>query len=193
MMKQILIDYMKKYTSLSETELKNIVENIPIAIYEKGRVIFNQGEVPTRCYFVLKGCVRQYTVDESGKEVTVNFFTEEQSVTLFNSDDTSGVSRYSLECLEETVLVIGDLKTESDYYGEYSELETMTRNIMVEDLTHMQENFTDFMSSSPEIRYLKLLEKRPGLAERVPQNQLASYLGITPESLSRIKKRINKS
>lgn len=68
-------------------------------------------------------------------------------------------------------------------------LETMTRKMMEEDMGTMRDDFSAFISSTPEERYYGLMEKRPDLVDRVPQYQLASYLGIKPESLSRIKKR----
>ncbi|MFD2672149.1 Crp/Fnr family transcriptional regulator [Marinicrinis sediminis] len=183
-MKHILIDYMKRYTDISESDLEKMAEHIPVAVLKKGTVLLHQGEVPDKCYFVLKGCVRQYTTDETGKETTCQFFTEEQSVTIFN-----GATKYTLHCLEDCVLIVGDLSVEQDMYERHPELERMTRKMIEENLGDMHDDFASFMASSPEERFLALQEKRPGLIDRVPQYQLASYLGITPESLSRIKKR----
>ncbi len=77
-------------------------------------------------------------------------------------------------------------------YHKYSQLETMTRKMMEINLGEVQEEFAAFIQSSPEERYKTIVRKRPNLVDRVPQHQLASYLGITPESLSRIKKRMYK-
>ncbi|MNC80460.1 hypothetical protein D3C75_1332500 [compost metagenome] len=68
----------------------------------------------------------------------------------------------------------------------------MTRRMIEESFGQVQEEFAAFIASSPEDRLKKLLHSRPGLISRVPQHQLASYLGMTPESLSRIKKRIHR-
>lgn len=68
----------------------------------------------------------------------------------------------------------------------------MTRKIIEENFGQVQEEFAAFIASSPEDRFKELLMKRPYLIDRVPQHQLASYLGMTPESLSRIKKRVHK-
>jgi CRP-like cAMP-binding protein len=67
-MKNILYKYMSKFTSLNEEEQQDIVEGILIEEFKKGTVLLRQGDVPTKCFFVLKGCVRQYSIDESGKE-----------------------------------------------------------------------------------------------------------------------------
>lgn len=98
-MKSILYKYMSKFTSLNEMEQQDIVEGIPIEEYKKGTVLLRQGDVPSKCFFVLKGCVRQSSVDESGKEVTSNFYTEEQAVSIFNRHQESRPSAYTLTCL----------------------------------------------------------------------------------------------
>ncbi|MNN63988.1 hypothetical protein D3C81_1794030 [compost metagenome] len=73
----------------------------------------------------------------------------------------------------------------------HAQLETMIRKMVEENLGEVQDELTSFIASNPEERYKALLQKRPHLLTRVPQHQLASYLGITPESLSRIKKRVH--
>lgn len=188
-MKEVLIQYMKRFTNLSDSELEKLTVDVPVATYKKGTILLHQGEVPDKCYFVLKGCVRQYAVYENGIEHTYNFFTEEQSVTIFNQHTTDRSSKYSLSCLEDCTLVVGDLATEQAAYDMHPVLEVMTRKMMQEDMGAMRDDFSSFISSTPEERFHALMEKRPELIDRVPQYQLASYLGIKPESLSRIKKR----
>lgn len=189
-MKDNIIQYMKRYTTQSDAELEKIAEALPVTTFEKGTILLHQGEVPDKCYFVLKGCVRQYAVDENGKEITYNFFTEEQSVVIFNQQTEDKASNYTICCMEDCVLVEGDLSIEQDMYDTYPILEKMTRKIIEENIGDIHYDFAAFMASTPEERYKTLLKKRPGLMDRVPQHQLASYLGITPESLSRIKKRL---
>ncbi|MDX8342211.1 MULTISPECIES: Crp/Fnr family transcriptional regulator [Rossellomorea] len=188
-MKEVLIQYMKRFSDLSEPELEKLTVDVPVATFNKGTILLHQGEVPDKCYFVLKGCVRQYAVNENGVENTVNFFTEEQSVTIFPQQGADAGSKYFLSCLEDCTLVVGDLATEQEAYDIHPVLEVMTRKMMQEDMGAMRDDFSSFISSTPEERYHALKEKRPDLIDRVPQYQLASYLGIKPESLSRIKKR----
>lgn len=192
-MKNILYKYMSKFTSLNEEEQQDIVEGILIEEFKKGTVLLRQGDVPTKCFFVLKGCVRQYSIDESGKEVTSNFYTEEQAASIFNRHKESKPSEYTLTCLEDSTLVVGELNEEQDMLHKHSQLETMIRKMVEENLGEVQDELTSFIASNPEERYKALLRKRPHLLTRVPQHQLASYLGMTPESLSRIKKRVHSS
>lgn len=189
-MKEILFKYLTKYTSLSQEEQRAITSEIVVEEYEKGTTLLRQDDVPTECYFILKGCIRQYAVDELGREVTSNFYTEEQAVVIYNEHSESKASKYSLTCVEDCVLVVGDLATINDTYDKYPQLEAMTNRMTLEIFGSVQEDFANFIASSPEERFKSLLRNRSGLIDRVPQHQLASYLGITPESLSRIKKRI---
>ncbi len=183
---------MKRFMNLSDKELEIMTADVPVKTFPKGTVLLHQGEIPSKCYFVLTGCVRQYAVDENGKENTSYFYTEEHSVTIFTQHSTDPTSRYSLSCLEECILVVGDLLIEQEMYDTHPDLATMTRRMMEGEVGQMQADFADFISSTPEQRFQALQIKRPELIDRVPQHQLASYLGMTPESLSRIKKRVER-
>lgn len=191
-MKDILYKYMSRWTSLNEEDQQAIVDEIRIEEFKKGTVLIKQGDAPTKCYFILKGCVRQYAIDEDGREVTSNFYTEEQAIAIFNHHKPDKSSDYTFTCIEDSVTVVGDLDTEKDMYNKHPQLESMTRRMIEENFSQVQEEFAAFIASSPEERFKTLLMKRPSLIDRVSQHQLASYLGITPESLSRIKKRIHQ-
>ncbi|SDW98461.1 Crp/Fnr family transcriptional regulator [Paenibacillus sp. CF384] len=191
-MENILFTYMSKLTSLSEEEQQAIVNEIHIEEFKKGTVLLRQGEVPAKCYFILKGCIRQYSIDEEGNEVTSNLYTEEQAIAFFNYHKADKSSDYTIACLEDSVVVVGDLNTEQNMYAKYTQLESMTRKIIEENFSQVQAEFAAFIASSPEERFKALLMKRPSLIDRVPQHQLASFLGMTPESLSRIKKRMHR-
>ncbi|MEK3763716.1 MULTISPECIES: Crp/Fnr family transcriptional regulator [unclassified Solibacillus] len=191
---EILKKYMSDFTSMSEDEQQAISESLQIKEYKKGKYLLRQGDISTiKCYFVLIGCVRQFFIDESGKEVTSNFFTEEQAIPIINEKTQHELSKYSLICVEDCILVGGDVTSENAMFNKYPQLEMMIRKMMEINLGEMHDQLGEFISSSPEERYKTVLRQCPHLIDRVPQHQLASYLGITPESLSRIKKRIKNS
>lgn len=186
-----LLEYAARFASFSEEEKAALIANTPIHEYKKGALLLREGQLITECFFVLKGIVRQYIITE-GIEKTTAFFMEKESVNAFADQSMQTPASQFWECLEDCVLVVGNLNENAEIFKNYPQFEAMTRKMMEEDFGKMQAAFTKFMISSPEERYLNLLDERPQLLQRVPQHQLASYLGVTPESLSRIKKRIQK-
>ncbi|SHO43676.1 Crp/Fnr family transcriptional regulator [Anaerocolumna xylanovorans] len=190
-MKDMLFQYLKNYTNVPDEALKEVIEHLPVRCFKKGTILLEQGDVSSKCYFVLKGLIRQFSVDTDGNENTSNFYSENQVASVYNPQRSHEASKYSLVCLEDAILLDGDLNDETQMYAKYPFLETMVRKMLEEITSNIHDDYADLLSFGPEERYLALLEKRPGLAERIPQNQLASFLGIRPESLSRIKRRLN--
>jgi len=189
---QKLLEFLSRYSDMDEDTLKEVVNGIPVKTFKKGEVLLRQGEEPTHCIFVIAGCLRQYRIDEDGNEVTSEFYTEEQWINVFNNNINDKLSKYSLSCLEDSILVYSDSSKSEATIDEYSELNGMINLMMGEKIGEINENIYTFTAKSPEERVKTLIKNRPGLIDRVTQHQLASYLGITPESLSRIKKRLLK-
>ena len=105
-------------------------------------------------------------------------------------------SEYYISCLEDSILLVSNPEIEAESFEKFPKFESLCRVLSEELLAKEQINFDKFKTSSPEQRYLNLLQSRPDLLQRVPQHQLASYLGIKPQSLSRLRARImekNKS
>jgi len=191
-MNEILYKYMSNLTDLNIEQQQAIINQLHVEPFKKGVSFLKQGEIPTKCYFILKGCVRQYSIDEDGKEVTSNFYMEEQTIAMFNHHKQDKSSPYTFTCTEDCIMVVGELNIEKAMYSKYPQLEHMTRLMIVENFSKLNEEYAAFIASPPEERFKTLLKNRPTLINRVPQHQLASYLGMTAESLSRIKKRVQQ-
>ena len=99
-------------------------------------------------------------------------------------------SEYYLSCVEDSIITVANPAMEVEIFEKFPKFETLCRVLSEELLVKQQVNFDEFKTHSPEQRYLNLLRDRPDLIQRVPQYQLASYLGITPQSLSRLRARI---
>ena len=190
-MEQKLLDYFSRIMPLSQEEAEAIVETMTIRKYSKGTILLKEGQISTEAYFVLDGCVRQYFVIE-GEEKTTNFFTEEQWVISINSFSHILPSTHYMECCIESSLVVGNREKEESLYQRFPKLETISRKVMEKVFAEQQEIMASYTTDTPEQRYVKLLKSRPDLFQKIPQYQIASYIGVKPESLSRIRKRISQ-
>jgi len=188
---QVLIDYMAQIAPLSDAEINTIFELIKIRAHKRGKVLLREGQARNVCFFVLQGCVRQYYLID-GEEKTTNFFTEGQPISTSGFPFDKKPSKSFLVCNEDCILIEGRPEDEQQFFDKLPRMEMLNRIGVEMELQKSQENFAEFIINSPEERYLNLLETRPELLDRVPQYQLASFLGITPESLSRIRKRITR-
>jgi len=187
-MENELFAFIAKRMPLSETEKEAIIDLSIFRTYRKGTVLLEAGDCSKECYFVLKGCLRSYYII-NGEEKTTNFYTEFESFTAL-SLVTNKPSEHYLDCLEDCILTVGNPEMEKAIFESFPRFETLCRILSQELVANNQASFDDFKTSSPEQRYLDLIKHRPYLVQRVPQYQLASYLGLTPQSLSRIRKRI---
>lgn len=175
--------------SFTEKEVEAALEFISIKSYKKGDHLLRKGDISAKSYSIISGCVRQYYLVD-GDEKTTFFYTEGQSIFSPNSTLERIPAKYYLSCVEYTTVSVITLENQVELYKRFPILESMSRQALTEELNNYQEMLSTYITTSPEERYLNLLRFRPELLNRVPQYQLASYLGVTPESLSRIRKRI---
>lgn len=187
-MQKVLFEFIEKYISLTEEEKNAIVDLNIFRSVKKGTVLLKEGEYTTESYFVLKGCLRTFYIVD-GEEKTTEFYTEMEGVTppcVVNKQS----SELCVSCVEDSIITVSNLGMEAEIFQKFPRFETICRVVSEQLLANKQSSFDEFKTSSPEQRYLNLLKNRPELLNRVPQHQLASYLGIKPQSLSRLRARI---
>ncbi|MBR9918595.1 Crp/Fnr family transcriptional regulator [bacterium] len=181
--------FLSGFPELSKEAVNKLTEMIPVVSFKKGSIILEEGDVPQECYHVLKGLVREFrTID--GDEKTTEFYDESKATISSSNYSNQTPSEFSLECMEDCLLIAGNMEIDEAHYKEFPELIEITRNMLESDLNNAKSMHSKFILSSPKERYLHLMETRPGLLNRVPLYQIASYLGMTAESLSRIRKRL---
>lgn len=178
-----------KFKILNKEEIEILVEKTIFNEFKKGTVLLKEGQVPTKCYMVVVGCVREYIIKD-GEDKSTAFFMEGDTFTPHSRD--SKPSNYYWECTEDCTLTISNKSYEEEVRAALPRLDLIFQEIAIEKINKAKEEWIQFVTSSPEERYLNLLDTRPLLLNRIPQHQLASYLGIKPQSLSRIRKRLVK-
>ena len=183
------VAHFHRISPLSEAEVKVIEESMCIKTFKKGTVLLKEGQQSVDSYFILEGCVREYLMVD-GEEKTTNFFTEEQWVISTNSFTSGNAAVHYLVCAEDTTLVAGNEQQAQEMFRSFPRFETISRAVVEAVFNEQRNQLMSYLTDSPEQRYQKLLKSRPDLFQRIPQYQLASYIGVKPESLSRIRKRI---
>lgn len=187
---EILFEFISKYITLNDDEWNALISMDIFRTEKKGTILLHEGQKTNSNFFVLKGCIRKYYIID-GEEKTTAFYTELEGITPHCTFNNSP-SEYFISCSEDTILIVSNADMGVEINNKFPKFEKMCRVLSEELLAKQQINFDEFKTSTPEQRYLNLLEKRPDLIQRVPQHQLASYLGIKPQSLSRLRARITK-
>lgn len=188
-MENKFVDYFQKISSLSQEESEAIAESMKTKTFKKGDFLLKEGQTSANTYFILEGCVREYILTD-GEEKTTNFFTEDQWAISLNGFTPENAATHNWVCVEDTTVVVGDEEQAQAIFKRFPRFETISRTIMEAAFAEQREALASYYTDSPEQRYLKLQKSRPGLLQRIPQYHLASYIGVKPESLSRIRKRI---
>lgn len=187
-MKNELVKYLSQHLTLTEELEKIVIESSNIKTYSKGQIILNDKDFSNESFLVLKGCLRSYMMID-GDEKTIDLYTEGQAI-LPNNYAKKITTDQFLVCLEESTLNVTSPEYEAEMFHKYPQFESICRIIGEVIMEKQQEVFVNYKLTNPEDRYLHLLKTRADLIQRVPQYQIASFLGLTPQSLSRIRKRL---
>jgi CRP-like cAMP-binding protein len=156
--------------------------------FSKNDVLLKEGQYSDNGYFVLKGCIRCYYLID-GEEKTTAFYTELESLEPY-CVLTKEPSNHYVSCTEDSIILVSNDVIQKNTFEKFPRFESLCRIFAERKLAKNQISFDHFKTSSPEERYLHLQNTKPDLIQRVPQYQLASYLGITPQSLSRLRSRL---
>lgn len=190
-MEHKLIQYFSKITTLSAAEKAILIDSMVIQTFKKGTLIVKEGKDNENTFFVLEGLVRQSRLID-GEDITTNFYTEEQWIIALNSFSGQSLSQHSLTCMEDTAVVVGNEAKAITLFKQFPRFETISRQIMETAFLEQQNLTATYITDKPEQRYLKLLNTRPDILQRVPQYDIATYIGVKPESLSRIRKKLHQ-
>jgi CRP-like cAMP-binding protein len=158
----------------------------------KDTYLLQEGEVARYLAFVTDGCLRSYTIDRKGEEHIVQFALEGWWITDLYSFLTGKESMYFIDALEDSRVLLMDLESYEKLCSTIPKFERYFRILLQNNYIATHRRVLASISLSAEEQYLRLLEEYPTIVQRVAQRHIASYLGITPEALSRIRNRIAK-
>ena len=185
-------NYLFENARVKTKHLKELMELTIVAEYGKGEFLLSQGQVCKHAFFVEKGLLRFYSIDKAGKEHIVQFAPESWLMSDRGSVFFNLPSEFYIDAVEDSVVYMLDqnfftkAKNISPEFREYNEF------LLHNHIRHMQARINLLIGASAESRYMDFIKLYPDLTLRVPQWMIASYLGITPESLSRVRKDLAK-
>lgn len=185
-----LIKYIEQYCPLEEFERDLILASHQSLLLNKKEYLYKQGEVCPYEAFVLSGTLRVFNTDSRGGEHVLNFALPTWWVGDIGSFYEKSAAFHSVQALEDSELLVITREKKEELFHEIPKLERVFRIVIQKHLMSTQKRFLTTISEKADQRYLNLIAKIPQIEQLVPQHQIASYLGILPESLSRLKKQL---
>lgn len=177
---------------LNDEGLERIFNNSMIKEVPAKTILLYEGDIATKLFIVIKGCLRSYFIKENGVEITSQFFIEGQMVASFESAMTGKPSRLYIDAIEDSTIASIQMKNLKKVVVESSSGRDHFVKFLMTRLINYMNLHASFILDNPEKRYINLIQENPELVSRLPQQYIASYLGITPVSLSRIRTRLRK-
>lgn len=173
--------------------IKTILENHPNLtkqiFVENKTILLREGEIAKNIFFIKEGLLRAW-INHDGKEITFQFFFENEMVASVESFRNNKPSTLSIQAIEPTTLLVLSKKNFMQAFQSFPEVKDFLLETAFKRFSDYTKLYLSFLKNNPEERYCDLIINQPKIIQRVPQHFIASYLGITPVSLSRIRKKI---
>lgn len=182
--------YLASNLRVAEPRVAPIADRYAVRQLDKQQFILRAGEICRHTFFVERGLLRQYAIDRRGREHIVAFapegwFVADRASTYFNEP-----SEYFIQALEDSRVVLVDESLVTSLSDEWPEFVGFNNRLLHNNIRTLQRRITSLLGTTAEERYLEFTETYPDVLARVPQAMVASYLGVTPESLSRVRREL---
>lgn len=189
-MYDLIFKNISKYIQLNEAETNHLTSLLTFRKIKKNQFLGQRGEVVRHDFFVNKGCLRSAYIDQNGEEYILQFAIEDWWITDFESFINETPSKLEIMALEDSELLKIDRKSLNELFNDYPKFEHFYRVMNERHFISLYQHLISFLSESAEDRYLNFVQKYPQFLNRIPQYQIASYLGISPEYLSKIRREL---
>lgn len=174
--------------SVTESEFNHLLSDCKVAFFKRNEILTHPGEIPNDIFFINQGMIRVTVTDNDGNEHTIHFALENQFIADYSSFINKQPALYALQALEDTEVVIMSRKAIEWGYTNMKEGDRLGRLIAEFYFVYQDNRIKNLYARTPKERYDSITEVFPNIHNRVPQHMIASYLGITPVHLSRLKK-----
>lgn len=184
------ISYLSAHLGLDEELLGEFVSHCNVKKVNAGEILLHAGEISERSYFVEKGLLYKYGLTEEGKESILQFAPEDWFVADRESSFYGRPSLFYIQALEDTRAMVIDAGFLEQLTEKFPEFTDFNNQLLHNRIKQQNQRIYELLSATAEERYLSFVEMYPDILLRVPQKMVASYLGITPETLSRVRKEL---
>lgn len=189
-MHELLLESVRKKVPFTGEQLELLKPYFIPKKLRKRQYLLNAGDVCQYLTFVEKGMLRSFTVDDEGREYVVQFAIEGWWISDVGSFHSGQEAMYNIEALEDCEVLNLNHQAMDEMMARLPQMETYFRLLMQNNIVALQRRVVAYMSLTAEEKYLKLMEIAPDILNRASQQHIASYLSITPETLSRIRKQV---
>ena len=186
-----LIEHFETYLPLNEEEKKWVEARAILRKIKRRQMILQEGFACKHYSFVMEGCFRMYRVDNKGTEHNIQFAAENDWIADIGSFHSGKPSQLFIEAIESSIILQIEKQDLYFLYTNIPKLDRIFKVIIENKYVELQDRVLQNISSTAQQRYLNFLEQYPTLSLRLPNVQIASYLGITPEFLSKIRKDLS--
>jgi CRP-like cAMP-binding protein len=191
-MYELYFKNLREKVDFSDEDLEIIKTYLTSKKLRKKQYLLQEGDVCKFVAFVEKGVLRAYTVDEKGTEHIIQFAPEGWTISDLFSFLTAEPATYNIDALEDSELLLMTRSAQEEILKKVPKYDTYLRLQLTGAYIAMQRRLTSIISLTLEERYSNLTVQYPDLVQRVPQHMIASYMGLTPETLSRVRKKITR-
>lgn len=186
-----ITSYFQSISNISLSDLSVIDKIFYSFTVKKNEFFIKAGENPDKFGLIISGIFRYFYIDNDGKEYTKYFALEDDLLISYSAILLGEVSRFYIEALENSEILISSFKTFNELTENNLSWNKIARKLTEQQYIKKEIREYQFLFDDAETRYLQFLKEYPDLIERVKQYHIASYLGITPVALSRIRKKLN--
>lgn len=190
---QPLIDYFEKLLPLNEDEKFIVEESFKERKIKRRQFILSEGDLCKHTTFIVEGCFRTYAVDDKGKEHNLQFAVENWWIGDIGSFHSEKPSKLYIEAMENSIILQCKKEDQIKLFVKYPKFDRIFRVLAENAMVSMQNRILQNISFTAEERYQDFIERYPHFLNRISNVQIASYLGVTPEFLSAIRKKMIES
>jgi len=188
-----ILKNISRHIRLSDEETKRFTSTLKVKNLRKRQYLLQAGDVCRFENFVSKGLLRAYTIDNKGAEHILMLAPEDWWISDLFSFLSDSPSAMHIDALEDSEIISIEKPDLEKLYIEIPKLERLMRILFQKAFVAQQQRILASISQSAEERYTSFIKRYPSLEQRIPQTQIASYLGVTPETLSRVRKQLTGS